>query len=76
VPSSVDDFGRSFAASSNVPTAGVGCDESGPLPGVGGRGVSGGESGGAGIEVPSVRLKFTGERVSGVYLPFAIVDGV
>lgn len=47
---------------------GVGCDERGPFPGVGGRGVSGGESGGAGIEVPSVREKLMGERVSGWYL--------
>ncbi len=45
---------------------GVGCDESGPLPGVGGRGVSGGESSGAGIEVPSVREKLIGASVNGL----------
>jgi hypothetical protein len=61
---SVDALGSPFADSANVPTMGVGCDESGPLPGVGGRGVSGGESGGAGIEVPSVRLKLTGVSCS------------
>lgn len=46
---------------------GVGCDESGPLPGVGGRGVSGGLSSGAGIGVPSVREKFIGVSVNGLY---------
>jgi len=44
----------------------VGCDDSGPLPGVGGRGVSGGLSSGAGIEVPSVREKLMGASVSGL----------
>lgn len=47
---------------------GVGCEESGPLPGVGGRGVSGGESGGAGIEVPSVSEKLMGASVNGLNL--------
>lgn len=47
---------------------GVGCDERGPLPGVGGRGVSGGVSSGAGIEVPSVREKLMGVKVRGWYL--------
>lgn len=47
---------------------GVGCDESGPLPGVGGRGVSGGESSGAGIEVPSVSEKLMGASVNGLNL--------
>lgn len=46
---------------------GVGCDDSGPFPGVGGRGASTGLSGGAGIEVPSVREKLTGVSVSGLY---------
>lgn len=46
---------------------GVGCDESGPRPGVGGRGVSGGLSRGAGIEVPSVREKLMGVSVNGLY---------
>lgn len=46
---------------------GVGCDDSGPLPGVGGRGVSGGLSSGAGIWVPSVREKLTGVSVKGLY---------
>ena len=46
---------------------GVGCDESGPRPGVGGRGVSGGDSSGAGIDVPSVREKFMGVSVNGLY---------
>lgn len=45
---------------------GVGCDDSGPLPGVGGRGESGGLSSGAGIEVPSVREKLMGASVSGL----------
>lgn len=48
---------------------GVGCEDSGPWPGVGGRGVSGGESGGAGIEVPSVREKLTGVSCNGFHLP-------
>jgi len=47
---------------------GFGCDESGPLPGVGGRGVSGGESSGAGIEVPSVSEKLMGASVNGLNL--------
>lgn len=47
---------------------GVGCDERGPLPGVGGRGVSGGESSGAGIEVPSVSEKLMGASVNGLNL--------
>lgn len=45
---------------------GVGCDDSGPFPGVGGRGDSGGLSSGAGIDVPSVREKLMGESVSGL----------
>jgi hypothetical protein len=45
------------------------------LPGVGGRGVSGGESGGAGIDVPSVREKLMGVSVNGLYLPPAMVKG-
>lgn len=45
---------------------GVGCDDSGPLPGVGGRGVSGGLSSGAGICVPSVSEKLTGVSVNGL----------
>ena len=53
--------------------AAVGCEERGPLLGVGSRGVKGGEAGGAGMEVPSVREKLIGERVRGVY--FAIVVG-
>jgi hypothetical protein len=54
---------------------GVGWDDSGPLPGVGGRGgSSGGESGGAGIEVPSVREKLIGVRVSGEYFPPAMMN--
>lgn len=56
-----------------APEIGVGCDESGPLPGVGGRGVSGGESSGAGMEVPSVREKSMGVSVRGWYVRFAIV---
>ena len=59
----------------NTPDRGVGCEDSGPLPGVGGRGVSGGESGGAGIEVPSVREKLMGVSVSGWYLSAAMVFG-
>ena len=47
---------------------GVGCDDSGPFPGVGGRGLSGGESGGAGIDVPSVSEKLMGVSVNGLYL--------
>jgi hypothetical protein len=60
----------------NTPDLGVGCDDSGPLPGVGGRGVSGGESSGAGIEVPSVREKLMGVSVSGWYLSPAMVGVV
>ena len=45
---------------------GVGCDDSGPFPGVGGRGDSGGLSSGAGIDVPSVKEKLMGESVSGL----------
>jgi hypothetical protein len=41
---------------------------------VGGRGVSGGESGGAGIDVPSVREKLMGVNVSGWYLGTAILS--
>jgi hypothetical protein len=48
---------------------GVGCDDRGPFPGVGGRGDSGGESSGAGIDVPSVSEKLIGVSVSGLYLP-------
>lgn len=53
---------------------GVGCDDSGPLPGVGGRGVSGGESSGAGIDVPSVREKLMGVSVNGLYFPTAMMS--
>lgn len=52
-----------------VPSPGTCCESAEALLGVGGRGVSGGESGGAGIEVPSVREKFMGVRVRGWYLP-------
>jgi hypothetical protein len=57
---------------------GVGCDERGPLPGVGGRGVSGGESSGAGIEVPSVSEKLMGASVNGLNLAgiAAVIGGV
>jgi hypothetical protein len=55
---------------------GVGCEDRGPFPGVGGRGVSGGESGGAGIEVPSVREKLMGVSVNGLYLPPAMMNVV
>jgi hypothetical protein len=55
------------AAGGKVGDLGVGCEESGPLPGVGGRGVCGGLSRGAGIEVPSVREKFMGVSVKGLY---------
>jgi hypothetical protein len=54
----------------------VGCDDRGPFPGVGGRGVSGGESGGAGIDVPSVREKLMGVSVNGLYLLPAILNVV
>jgi hypothetical protein len=53
---------------------GVGCESRGPFPGVGGRGDSGGDSGGAGIEVPSVREKLTGVSVSGWNLGATIVS--
>lgn len=53
----------------------VGWEDRGPFPGVGRRGVEGGESGGAGMAVPSVREKFMGERVRGVYLPVTMVAG-
>ena len=43
----------------------VGCELRGPPVGVGSRGTSGGESGGAGIEVPSVRENLTGSIDSG-----------
>jgi hypothetical protein len=46
---------------------GVGCEDSGPFPGVGGRGVCGGLSSGAGMPVPSVREKFMGVSVRGLY---------
>lgn len=46
---------------------GVGCEDRGPFPGVGGRADSTGLSGGAGIEVPSVKEKLTGVSVSGLY---------
>lgn len=39
---------------------------------MGARGVSGGVCAGAGIDVPSVREKFTGVRVRGWYLPTAM----
>lgn len=44
----------------------VGCDVSGPPSEVGGLGVCGGESGGAGMFVPSVRENSTGMMVSGL----------
>lgn len=43
---------------------------------MGGRGVSGGESGGAGIDVPSVREKLIGVSVNGLYLPPAMMNVV
>ena len=43
----------------------VGCELRGPPVGVASRGTSGGESGGAGMEVPSVREKLTGSIDSG-----------
>jgi hypothetical protein len=52
---------------------GVGCEERGPWPAAGARGVAGGESRGAGIEVPSVREKLTGVNVSGLYFMAADV---
>lgn len=57
---------------------GVGCDDSGPCPGVGGRGVWGGLSSGAGMVVPSVREKLIGVSVSGFHsnLPTGMMDGV
>lgn len=56
----------------------MGCDERGPLPGVGGRGVWGGESRGAGIEVPSVSEKLIGASVNGLNLAgiVAVIGGV
>jgi hypothetical protein len=60
----------------NTGDFGVGCDERGPFPGVGGRGVSGGESSGAGIVVPSVRETLMGVSVSGLYLPIAMMESV
>lgn len=44
----------------------VGCDVRGPPSEVGGLGVCGGESGGAGILVPSVSENWTGMMVSGL----------
>lgn len=44
----------------------VGCEVRGPPSEVGGLGVCGGESGGAGIFVPSVREKEIGVMVSGL----------
>jgi hypothetical protein len=76
----------SYALSRGEPTLccgkmgdlGVGCDDSGPFPGVGGRGVSGGESSGAGIDVPSVSEKLMGSSVNGLNLGgiAAVVGGV
>jgi len=71
----------SAALPSGEPPAGdlgVGCDDSGPLPGVGGRGVLGGESSGAGIEVPSVSEKLIGASVNGLNLVgiAAVIGGV
>lgn len=63
---SVDSLGGGeLSSSGKKEVVGVGCESRGPLPGVGGRGVSGGESGGAGIEVPSVREKLMGVKVRG-----------
>lgn len=63
--SAADSVVLRFLCCGKTPEIGVGCDDRGPLPGVGGRGVSGGESSGAGMEVPSVREKLTGVRVRG-----------
>jgi hypothetical protein len=70
---SVDSLGGGVRFCGNVSKVGVGCESRGPLPGVGGRGVSGGESSGAGIEVPSVSEKLMGVSVSGWYFPPAIL---
>ena len=51
----------------------VGCEVRGPPSEVGGLGVCGGESGGAGMFVPSVREKETGVMVSGLKAGGAIV---
>lgn len=54
----------------------VGCDESGPRPGVGGRpGVAGGDSGGAGISVPAVRENSMGLISSGTKAGLLVVEG-
>lgn len=55
-------FGLAFPmGSSGLSWGEVGCEDSGPPPGVGGRpGVEGGDSGGAGISVPAVREKRIG----------------
>jgi len=68
--SAVDSASLGVLCCGKTAEIGVGCDESGPLPGVGGRGESscGGDSGGAGMDVPSVREKLIGVRVSGWYL--------
>jgi hypothetical protein len=50
----------------------VGCEDNGPRPGVGGRGVAGGESNGAGMLVPSVREKDSGVMVRGLNVGGAI----
>lgn len=75
-PAATSPFAWPFVDSLCGKTAeeGVGCEDRGPLPGVGGRGDSGGESGGAGIEVPSVREKLMGVSVSGLYLGPAMVQ--
>jgi hypothetical protein len=44
----------------------AGCEDNGPQPEVGGSGVAGGESNGAGMFVPSVREKDTGVIVRGL----------
>lgn len=63
-----------FPPSASVPLCGAepsnlgaGCEDNGPCPGVGGRGVSGGLSSGAGIAVPSVREKLMGVSVNGFH---------
>jgi hypothetical protein len=61
-----------FSCCGKTPVLGVGCDDSGPCPVA--RGVSGGESGGAGIDVPSVREKLMGSNVSGFHFPTAMID--
>jgi len=50
----------------DVPFGVVGCEVRGPPSEVGGRGVCGGESRGAGMLVPSVREKATGVMVRGL----------